>query len=411
MKKKKDDNKPKDVMELFHHFANRVKTEDKRSNYSYDIKEDIGKLYYHNSLIAVVDYKKKYILHDRFSHRGRWGNGYCNYDLTRAFKNKFISIGTDYSLTSDNFVEHLSSHIFHTFYKTDFEQLIIFKELMWTESSRAIPYSWNIDNKNNLKIINNFARRLGIKKSDIYNFKFRYDKPVIYSTGGWSTTYTRHKLPFSLNDIIKGRFLTKEEKKRLEYIKWRVEIRAYISRDMINISRKYTWLDIYNNPELKAYIDEKLPEFKAKYEERERIKQEIRVKERERLNEERRTKSLDDYNKWLVGWFANMKVVYFYDSYLFPTELKLVNYFSLDSEVHTTRGARVPIGDAKKLYKLFKATIKKGKELRFTRGVGAYTATYIGKSDKGYYITIGCHRIYEEQIDNFIKRFKLDWDD
>lgn len=396
--------KPEDVMELFHYFANKILPECSKSGYNYTIVNGIGKLWRYSNLLAIVNYKKKYLIHNGFDFIGAFGNGHSVCSLIRAFKEDFISINSDYLGSSDDFIKHLRSHIFNEYYLNYFKQIIVFKELKYGSSSNSIPY-YDLETTNNncKEKITSLCRRFKVKKSNVLNFKFKYDNSIEYWPKGWRKEYTRYRESFSLNDIIKDKLLTKEEKNRLEYIRWIVKLRPHVNRSMLTISRKYTWEDIYNNIELRKIVDDFLPEFIERKKERDLELANRRRLARERVEVKRREELEIEYKEWLSNWY-NYKGSYQYRFSIFPVRLR-TDYKTID----TTLSASVPFDDARALYNIFKKYVDNKVTGRVANRIGNYVTSNINKDEKGFYIVIGCHYIYEEQINEFIKHYKLDW--
>lgn len=385
----------KNVMELFHHFANRVFDSEQRSGYSYVIRDDKGFLYKDNSCIVVAYYKKKILVTKKFDYRGAFSSGYTEFDLFRAFKDNYTILYYN-SPVSSNWLDILHTNVMNMIYP-QLEALYKFKNNPFTDAKWVDIDRTSISLNN--EVVNKLCRKLKVKKSDLYNYKFNIRHWFSYQEGGRETSSDVIDIKnTSIKDLLKIK-LTDEELKRLEYVKWRINLREFFTRDMANIPRKFTYLEIFNDPELRAKIDNNIDKFKKIHQNYIERKREAAQREREKRYKELQEKNAKRLEDWLNG--ISIRI----DLYMFPCHLRIK-----DENVETSHGATVPIEDAKKLYRLFKITQSKNETYTNRDRIGNYILNRIGTNGKGeWYITIGCHYIYEEQIEDFINRNKLDW--
>lgn len=399
--------KARDVGELFHHFANKVFDEEKRSGYHYKIKNGIGELYKNSYIIAIAYFKRKVLVVNNFSTRGAFGNGYCSYDIIRAFNNKgFYNFTyndlTPYSKHNDNFwFNVIFDKIYSKYLIPYLKKITIFRNNPDATRLDIIPdsYELKIDDKE----INKLCRRFNVKKSELYNHKINIRKWFSYYNGNWSGGSDIILLEnTSIKDILKIK-LSKSELERIDYLKWFNHLKQYITRQSLPIRRNISYFEIYNDPKLKKITDGIVKIAEDKYEVVLKRNREQTILKEQKRKEEETKKQLENINKWLNNKIDRFNYCYSILCYLRISKDK--------TRVETIYGASVPIEDAKKLYKLYIKVRNESNMYTKRDRIGNYILEYIDKNVFGWYIKIGCHLIYDKQIDDFINRNKLNWNE
>ena len=153
----------------------------------------------------------------------------------------------------------------------------------------------------------------------------------------------------------------------------------------------------FNDPILKEKAESS--EYKSQIIHLRNVKKQIRQLSKENKELERQKELLI---KWKVGkYYGNL--------YNIPIHLRIDN-----GEVRTSMGAKVPLKDAERLFKLFLTVSKNGQGYTSDSKsikIGQYTLDkiYLDEIDNQWKILIGCHLLCEKQIKEFIQENDLQW--
>lgn len=426
MKQQDKPKKAKDVMQLFHHFVHGVFPTENRSNYWYEG----NKLYYGSTCIAVkLNYNSTPILliWGGFDRRGSFGNGYSAWNIRHAAKGvlKCINIKDNLllkhiditNITEEDKLQIVLDWFYHEVLIEYIQAFASYKYLLETGAYNT----WH--RNDSLKFIESLDEFKNSGKGDTIIDIFKVSKKTIYNhiynTGTWITvaykgwkaidTYVRVDNPINFylnrnawftkgqNELLKFKKFKYDLLSKLRECDWSLNAAVYILQ-LNGGKTKTTVKDIYKNQE----DTDKL--FKA-IEARKLQLVDIRAAKAKKAAEERLKSSLEKLEEWLNG-----KTISYYSLSQIPIHLRISG-----DDVETTLHATVPLKHAELLYKFFKKTVASDtpwKSNGHTFKIGHYQVEYINKlSDGSWYLKAGCHIIYEKEIDYFVERNKLNWND
>lgn len=380
------------AIDVIHHFANRVTKTAKSGDYSFNDKE----LYYDSRCIAkIISLRKKIVvIENTFNRNGAFGTGYSWWNILHAFSDEWTKLLYDKPQVLEYNTKDLYKAYFYTVKENVFnlvDKYQIEKELI--NNNLAYHKIW-YKNYTDIFIL---AKQLKLSenkiKKHIYNEK--HSTVVRYIRFGsiqYSHILVDKPISFWLDE---SKWHTEEEHKILEFKQWKDK--------WINKGETYgkSYKEIFYNNELKEKFETSTT---AKLE---RIKkEEERRKREEEIRREKEDK--EKIEKW-----KNNKLESFYYLWHIPVQLR----FNEDKTiVETTKGANVPTSHAERLFKFFIKCIEKNKiyisehSNQSIDTIGVYKLREINKNDNGeWYIKAGCHTIYKDAIDDFIKRYNLNW--
>jgi hypothetical protein len=385
--------------DVIHYFSNRrVKSNGIVGCRSVDhtyIKGD--RLYIQDSPVAqIYSWNRKIVIVRSFDYRSGWGNGINSWDIHQSFSkdwtvitsNDKLACSTDHILNKhglfrDIICKHLEQ-IANCI--SSIEQVVVFNKMYDTYSLDRIE---TIRNQ-----FEEYRKSLRIPKTlinKVYKVRGKFHKYQGWTRIDTSTVILDKKASY----YFYGNIFTDKELDVLNRKNW-----IYNHFFSVNI----TGYDKKFKEEIYYDLDRK-----AAWEERVKATLEYRMKARARrakeLADQKTIEAKEAIKKWLNGNEIR-------GHYLYGVKVQL--RFNKDHTlVETSRMASVPTEHAKLLFKKFKSCIEKN-EGWYTNGssikIGHYTVSSIDKDDSGeWYIIAGCHTIYEREINDFIKRYKLNW--
>lgn len=386
------------VGELAHHYANKVRTSQNLGKYSYD-----GNIFYHNGtkLARILDYEKKIAVIMDFNLSGRYGNGMNTYILKQAFSNewtiliydKLFSLYNDV-LTKDDYFKiclyHIKIELIHIIDSYGKERELITNDKAFSEIYNYSRYNDSIN-----KTIDVYVKKFKLSRKDILNYIYNENHYTTVRYRGWCNKDT---ISNNINKSIKfyldsTKWHTEKEISVLEFKKWKhkyFNLPVYVDR------YGKTYLEIYNNEELKKDYEERSDKYLVRY--KAKLLYEKEQKEAKSL-----TIQLDKLNSWLAG--DNV-----FSLYSIPIHLRIKN-----GRIETTRNAIIPFESGKKLFKLFNKIRQDSTILIYSAkpdevSVGHYSFRNIEHINEHWYVTVGCHQLRDTEIDLFIDSNNLqDW--
>ncbi len=380
----------KNLYEIVHMWANSlIKKEYKRGNYVFTPSE-----IKHNSQTVAKTYNRSIILLKNWDNRGIYGNNISTQTIAYAVP-KSKKVYSYYTFPNDNVFNN--DDAFKEWYKEEF--MLVNDMNLYNLSVIKYHISNNRSNADTDININFHPVLLPSSKG-----KLRLIKSIIINETVDRKRYTSwnsyHYISVKLNTTI-GKLLNYKP----EYVFTKKEIEIYRFRYWHEkYSKGYTPIPearkIYNDPILKDEYQRKRLESIRQYKER---------KERERLKrlKERHAEILKYYDKWYIG---DVEGIAWFDQPYQTLRIK-------DNNVQTSMNVRIELKEAKLLYNLVKNKPNRLKGVI----IAGYTClgikpTTINLIENEELITkevdcliVGCHTIPLFEIDNFVKRNKLDW--
>ena len=417
--------KAKNVGELMHHFVHGVFPTESRSNYWYEE----NKLYYGGTCIAVkLNYNSTPILliWKDFDRRGSFGNGYNAWNIVRAASGvlKCIAIEDKYLLKNidvSNITEEDKVTIILDWFYTEvlIPYIHIYADAVHLLETDSYNTSGRYNNPKYIESLDEFKNWgkattidiFEVSKKTIYNHIYNKSEWVTVAYKGWKAinSYVRVDKPVSFylnqnawftekeNELLKFKKFKYDLLNKLRECDWSLNAAVYILQ-LNGGKTKTTVKDIYKNQE---DTDKLLQAIEA----RKLQLDDIRARKAKKNAEERLKASFEKLELWLNGG----KVSHLYLYYI-PIHLRIN-----DDDVETTLNATVPLKHAELLYKFFKKTVASDTPWHsngHTFKIGHYKVEYINKlSDGSWCLKAGCHTIYEREIDYFVERNKLNWND
>ena len=371
--------------EIFHLFAN-GNTDARSKDYNLYIEKDC--LYYYDTLIAkIINKKKKIVAIKNFEKVGSYGNGYSCWTVQHAFSEKWTKIIFEDDIKNLNKIDDtFKIAILKEYSKRIGNEIKRLNDVIY-DKKRYNYYSLN-QIKDIRKQFQALTTKFNIPKR-LLNKKCN-ERVFVEYCQGWSSYYEIFEMNNKYNYYLYKDLFTKEEYKILEDKNF---IHKYFYGTSIPSQRRK---DIINNETLKK---EFLDSIKKAQEEKERLR-----KEKEKIEKENAAKEL-------IEWKNNKRSTLPNYVYSLPVALRLEN----DNEtVKTSMNATITLQKAKLLYSLFNkcktnnTTWVTSSKNQFK--IGYYRLEKIIKNDNGSYCLIaGCHNINENEIEDFVKRYNLNW--
>lgn len=381
------------VSELIHHFANRTVKTERSGEYSFDENS----LFYDTRTIAkIISIRKKIVIIDNtFNRNGAFGNGHSWRNIVHAFSDEWTILHYDKpSIVEYNkkdlhkiYLYHIKKYIFQLVDKYASEREVI-------TNSRAYRL---INNWHETKYIFKLANKLNLSENKIKRHIYNEKHWSIIRYMGWAKSESTVILvdkPISFW-LDPTKWHTEEERKILKFKEWKSK---WIDKgDLYGKSYK----EIYDNPTLKEEFETRTT---AKLERLKREREEAdRVRKLEREKDE-----LVKIEMWKKGELSR-----YYSFWSTPVQLRLINE---NTEVETTLCVKVPISHAERLFKFFMKCIKENRTYisehnnQLIDTIGVYKLKEINKNESGeWYLKAGCHTIYKDAIEDFVKRYNLNW--
>lgn len=385
--------KPKlTVSDLFHRFANRVAKTEKCRNYSYNE----NKLYYATHCIAkILSVRKKILVIDNnFNRVGSFGNGYGYWHIINAFEKDWtILYGKSYRIENLKYNKKTIYELYFNTIKSDIfkivDKYVNDKELI----NNSLAYKPVYYNEPNLSHIFELAEKFKLDIRKIKNYVYNENHWSVVRYLGWGKSHSNFikidkPISFWLDST---KWHTPEECKILEFKKWKA---IWATKGEIGTK---SYKQIYNNPKLKADFEKRTTDtLNWLKEEAERKQREIdakRIKEEEEKLEAWKTDTNIHIHLWHI-----------------PIQLRIIQ-----DEIETTKGAKVPLSHGERLFKFFMKCVKEEKVYMSSNNnqsidsIGVYHLREINKDKNGWFLRVGCHVIYQTAIEDFVKRYNLNW--
>lgn len=391
--------KATNVGELFHHYANSTFDKDKRSDYSYE-----GDFFYiGNTVFAkIISKKKKIVVVQPFNRSGGYGSGYS----VQSLKNSF---NQDWTVIQYERIIHLPNKL-EDYTKEDFLKIALYnlKEAVLSKVNTYVLDKYLIKDKTVFARINQWSRSTAFETTlNLYTTKFKVSKSAIlnhiyndihYTTVeyiGWGKqVQERYKVDKPIKFYLDStKWHTKEEQAILDFKEWK---HKYFNLSVSVNRYGKTYKEVYDNPELKTEFEARADKLVIQHQATILYIQQLR--EAEEL-----AKSQERLDSWLDGKDA-------YSLYNIPIHLRIK-----DGRIETTRNAIIPFESGKKLFKLFNKIRQDSTILIYSAqpdevSVGHYNFRNIEHIDEHWYVTVGCHKIRDTEIDLFINSNNLqDW--
>ena len=378
--------------DLFHHFANKTAKNETARDYSYNE----NRLYYGTKCIAkIIAPKKKIVVIDKdFNRTGSFGNGYASWHIERAFEKDWtILYGETYKIEGLKHDKKTLYSLYFNTIKSIILQLVdkyqIDRELIDNNNAYVKIYYSDPD----VSYIFELAKKFKLDERKIRNHIYNETHVSSIRYLGWGKAETNvikiiKPISFWLDST---KWHTSEEVKTLEFKAWKA---IWAKKEDTNGK---TYKEIYNNLTARKIFEEKTT---AKLD---RIKKERELEE-ERRNAEQIKKEKEKLEDWKTGKENSTHFWYI------PIELRLK-----DEIVETTKGATVPLNHAERLFKFFMRCIKEERTYissgnnQSIDSIGVYHLREINKDNSGWFLRAGCHTIYQTAIEDFVKRYNLNW--
>jgi len=400
--------------ELFHHFANRVAKSENHGMYSY--RNDT--LFYGTHCITkILSVKKKVVIIDKeFNRVGSFGNGYAYWDIEHSFsKDWTILYGKPNEYDKCN-TKTIYKYILSTalpIVESYAQKYIIERELV--KNSRA--FTGNYYSLGSLEKIKELFVKFNINSKKFYKHIYNtvYSCPIRYH--GWrKPEYDSVKLDKPISFWLdETKWFDESERRIIEFKNWKNKNATHIEKR--GIFRYKTYKEIWANEELRINFEELVKDTLAH--------KALEQQERERkMNESRILENKMQLEEWFNGksttlWYIPIELRLSVKAKIasMPDGVFKIPADILEYEVETTKGARVPLHHAERLFKFFKKCIAEnkvyiapvGKHTDSVDTIGVYHLKEINKNETGWFILAGCHTIYKDAIDRFIERYKLNW--
>ena len=379
--------------ELLHHFANKLRPSQKLGNNRYEN----NCFYYNDECIArILDNKQKILLYKPFNKISTYGNGLTHSQILKVFDDSYNKYEIDNILDINDKFTKKDKYIIALYNIKDriireIDRYARAKYLL--ENPKCyFNYSYSVIPTSREYVsmwINNF--KLSERKILGHVFNITNHETIV-SYIGWNRAITvtenyKYSISFWTNPAL---WFSTEEKEELKFRDWK--------RNHCNKGVSWgntTYREIYFNKEYRETFEKQVQTYELK-----RIK-EIEEKQLKQAEEEK-FKNLKLVEDWYADKTNNINL------WDVPILLKLTHK---NKFITTSRGAVIPIKDAKKLYKLYLNVKQKGLEY-FDKSmkIGYYDFKHITKYSTSYTIKIGCHLIREAEIEEFIERNNLqDW--
>ena len=387
--------------QFIHIFAQGKHTKSIRYSGSRTLRIDGKSLYYNNLKIATIyNYKRKIVIIDNnFYTIGSYGNGISYYDIVRAFSDEWSQV------LVNAIPDKLTDSII---YKKGIDSIRDSIDMKYAPLARLLD-----EGKRNVDIyaVDTEAFKSKIDKlSKLLNGDVRYlnkqSPRVIHFTyyTGWTKNTGTYRTDVSVNHIIKNGLFSDEEKSIIDRKLW-IHAWFYGEADSANYS-KVDKEDIYDDIKKRNTRESRLTI----------LREDNRLRD-ERIKKEEREHALSD---WLKGKKINHHL------YDIPIHLRVTDK---GNAVETTNNAKVPISQAKQLFKFFLKIVASNNSYYRKRTytvinhndkdiaivnkdmrVGDFTLRSIDKDLDGvWYVIVGCHTIKEPEINLFIDTFKPEW--
>ena len=382
----------KNAGELFHYYANQVREGQNLGKYSFE-----GNLLCHGTtkLARIIDRDKKIVVIMDFNMGDSYGGGHSFYNVARAFSDEWTILKYDrlsnlYNdiLTEADYFKIALYHIKYDLIKI-VDQYGCEKELINNPKSFSDVYSYDRYKDNIKATIDVYVKKFKLSRKELLNHVYneRHYTTIRYTC--WSSKDT------VLNTIDKPikfyldstKWHTDKEREVMAFKNWKYK---HFNKGID--TRGKTYLEIYNDPDLKVAFEDKVA-IAIKREE------DSRIAAREAFEAKSLKENLEKLEDWLNG-ASN------YNLWNIPIHMRIK-----DGCVETTRNARVSYEDGMKLFKLFNRVRNEVPPIRFTSkkeiAVGVYKFRNIELKGEHWYCTVGCHEIRDTEVDLFIERNNL----
>lgn len=416
----------KKIHELIHLWANRkIKCDLKKGDWKFTEFD----IWLNNRKVAIYDTKRKIYFVVEFENGSAYGGGNSCHSIFNAIHTKkFLvyklpdfEIPDNYNYLKD-YLLGKSEYILHS--------IAYLKQACISNWSKNISFlhkpddaSSYIDNRYDTNVINFldlFPKRT-VKKLLKTTIIHKY---CLEKYNGWgSKNVDRYylNLEFNFDQLINdpNSILTEEETKLIKFKEWRFKYLRTVERnhyDVLRYTNKFSH-DLKQSKEI--YDDETRKQLvETTYENN------LERFEKDRLTKETK-KDLDfilkhEENKEKFRTFFS-SIMYRYN-FKYPV-LRIVRGTNLqDDVVNTSMGVNISMNEAKKAFKFFIANKDKQDSLNITgikishfeiKGIKTYPRVYAENGEAKFVdekcLVIGCHKLFETEIMDFIKFYKLDW--
>jgi hypothetical protein len=392
--------KAKSQKELIHHFIHGVNKEDSRGDYNYE-----GDIFYRNAtqLCKIVSRRLKIAIISEFDYVGTYGKGLHYRHIINALPEGWKVYSCDVvSLFPNNYKDFNRSHFYKLALfkiKTEIDWLHqcyhVEKEALTNDKRFSLIRNFSLSEPNYLRLdkLLDIVSEFKLSEKKILNHIYNTKELVTISYTGWSKVekkYTVIDKPISFYLDYKN-WHTEEELDILRFKAWKCR---YYNTGYGIRTFGGTYEEVYNDPIKKESFEKACQRYIVLKEERYRREQAELEKKREAQVELER----EQFYKNEINWVSSFKIFF-----------RIRNGF-----VESSRQARITLDEAKQAFILFNSVVTKGKELPFTLKkpykVGHYTFDSISKMNDNIILTIGCHKIRDVEIYDFINRNNLqDW--
>ena len=391
--------KATNVGELLHHYANSTFDKDKLKDYSYE-----GDFFYIGGSIyaKIISKKKKIVLIQPFDRCGGWGNGYNSTSLERCFSD-------EWTILKYERLVHLPDKL-EDYTKNDFLRIALYnlKESVLNKVNNYVTDKYIINTPTAFARINIWNHSKDFEYIlKVYVSKFKVSKSIIlkhiynevhYTTvayNGWSTArQEKYKIDKPISFYLDStKWHTEKERNILDFKAWKYK---YFNSNIKTYKHGKTYKQIYDDINLKAI-------FEKEHERLLIIHNSNVIKEREKQEAKELIVNKDKLELWSKG--DNVNILY-----NIPIHLRIKN-----ERIETTRGDIIPFESGKKLFALFNKIRQDNNIIIYDAQpdeviVGNYRFRNIEYLNEHWYVTVGCHKLRDTEIDLFINNNNLqDW--
>jgi hypothetical protein len=369
--------------ELVHHFANKTFKTGNSGIYNYE-----NDCFYSSTtcIARVISRRKKIVvINNNFDRTGAFGNGLSSRHLFNAFSDEWIKLEYKPFPT----IKYNKQDIYKAVYNTVFNEVKDYIDLYVAQRELIInPRAYVLTHyqplhQTTIDKIDTLCIKLGLSKKKVYGY-IHNDIRYVYlrSLGFGKPVEERYKVDKPISFYLNpDSWFSDEHKLILQFKEWKAKYLPYYNSYIAGNKTMYQiWSDVDRRKSFEAHA-----------------KKVIRTREE---------KNIKDAKDAIEAFFNRKRSTIFGGV---PILLRL----NVD-QVETSHGAIVPLHHAKRLYLFLKKCISNNSTYEATGKnevdrVGYYTLRKINKEDDKWYILIGCHKIFETAINDFVERYKLDW--
>ncbi len=417
--------KPKTVSELIHDWCNnRIEKDINKGAYTFEPT----KFYVKGSLKAII-VNKKYFIIKSFSNIGSYGQGLSDWQLKNAVPDTYFSIIVKELPNFDaEYPETLVKYLQQEFIiwtNSIFRHYSYLKQIATNTWTKNIPALTDLNFTFNDEVTNYYSRqgnRLFIKYlklfpkdvvKQFYKTKITH-KYCLEKYNGWGRNAVDRyyeTITFTPRQVINNKLIknfTKEELDIINFKNWRDEYDVYTDNK-------------YKNQYVHNLKDAKELYFDVERRKQHEVRYELRKKEAILATKQKEAKEFIDKLKKLPKnkeAFRSGGKDFGLLRFDYPI-LKMT--LSHPQEVLTSMGVTISLEEAKKAFNLFlkfkDKPYKGGDTVDTWKVIGikevevptldATEETIVYKKEKA--LVIGCHRLLESEIFDFINYYKLDW--